>query len=76
MAPREPKRPDQITVVPFTVDHVEEMRAYMLEHFEPLDAALISVLAYLARVRRTRWGWSIATSAAEPCSSSRRTSTA
>jgi integrase len=44
---KKPRAPRQITVVPFTVDQFEAMRAYMLEHFEPLDATLISVLAYL-----------------------------
>jgi hypothetical protein len=46
-AVKKPRAPRQITVVPFTVEQVEGMRAYMLEHFDALDATLISVLAYL-----------------------------
>jgi integrase len=44
---KKPTAPRQITIVPFTVEQVEEMRVYAAEHFGAVDATLVSVLAYL-----------------------------
>jgi integrase len=42
-----PKVRRQITIIPFTVPQIEQMRAYLLEQQRLVDAVLISVLAYL-----------------------------